>query len=109
MRLLMMLHYLRHKPLYTDMCLIYNVSNAYISREIRFWFPVLASALHYISWPSEFVHRTFAGAVGAVDCTSHWRDRVHPRQTDWYRGTNIASSSQHRLWLVTMARSTMLY
>ena len=39
-----------------------------------------------ISTPQEWTPHTFESVVGAVDCTSHYRCRVHPGQAAYYRG-----------------------
>jgi len=90
-RLLLTLHYLRCKPKYKDMKREYGVSIAYISRELHFAIPLLSASLHEIHWPATFTKHPFCSVAGIVDCTSHYRDRVHPRQTDYYRGDKHAS------------------
>lgn len=68
-------------------CTDYGVSPAYLSREFKHTVPIFASNCTFISstleWPRE---HPFERVVGAIDCTSHYRVRVHPHQIDFYRG-----------------------
>lgn len=68
-------------------CKDYGVSGSYLSREFKHGVPILASNCTFISptieWPKE---HQFERVVGAIDCTSHYRVRVHPHQIDFYRG-----------------------
>lgn len=70
-----------------SICKEYGVSPAYLTREFRHSIPILASRCTFIpptiDWPKE---HPFERVVGAVDCTSHYRVRVHPHQIDYYRG-----------------------
>lgn len=89
-RLHMVLHWLRHYPRYATLKLIYHISPSQISRDINHIIPILYSKLHYINWPTKYIQRGKFGTSGTVDCTSHYRWRVHPRQSDYYRGDKHA-------------------
>lgn len=39
-----------------------------------------------IGWPDRFTPDPTFNAVGAIDCTPHFRVRVHPGSLDYYRG-----------------------
>jgi len=50
---------------------------------------ILGKHFNEINEPDQWPLATqpgFEGVVGAIDCTSHFRCRVHPRQGDYYRG-----------------------
>ena len=58
-----------------------------VSREINHIVPVIYSFVQShttISWPSHFT-TGFEDCVGAIDCSSHFRNRVHPGQANYYR------------------------
>jgi len=88
-RLLMAIHFLREHPSYKTFKLIYHISKSTISRNIHFIMPKLYLALNEISWPVTF-QPSWEGVVGAIDCSAHYRYRVHPRQADFYRGDKHA-------------------
>jgi len=73
-RLLLILHWLRHYPRYTILHIL----------------PILYTTLKGIAWPQEWFASGAFGTHGSVDCTSHYRWRVHPRQSDYYRGDKHA-------------------
>ena len=55
------------------------------SKDLHHNVPILYAKIHHITWPGDRIGSTikvshFERAVGAIDCTSHFRDRVHPRQ-----------------------------
>lgn len=81
-RLLLVLHWLRDYHKYRTLRDYYNISPTTIGREIAFLLPKLYCALDEISWPCQIESNT---AFGSIDCTSHFRYRVHPRQADYYR------------------------
>lgn len=84
-RLLLVLHWLRRNLHYRTLALIYFVSPATISREVGHILPKLYLKLNYIHLPLQLPAHTFEGVSAAIDCSSHFRPRVHPRQADWYR------------------------
>lgn len=81
-RLLLVLHWLRDYHKYRSLRDYYGVSISTIYRNIYFIVPKLYSVLDEIKWPQEM---PVDSLVGSVDCTSHFRFRVHPRQADYYR------------------------
>jgi len=91
-RLLMVLHWLRHYPRYNILQDYYQVSKSYITRDITHIIPILYSKLHLITlpdpqqWPAIGRFHTHA----AVDGTAHYRWRVHPGQSYYYRGDKHA-------------------
>ncbi len=59
-----------------------------MSREIAFLLSkvfLVMQSIALIRWPADFHYHLFERVVGAIDCTTHLRHRVHPRQADWYR------------------------
>jgi hypothetical protein len=64
----------------------WGISQSYLSREVRFLAPILAYRLSFIQLPKEWPIYTFEKVVGAIDCTPHFRNRVHPHNHDYYRG-----------------------
>eukprot|EP01112_Ceratiomyxa_fruticulosa_P009433 TRINITY_DN2457_c0_g1_i7.p1 TRINITY_DN2457_c0_g1~~TRINITY_DN2457_c0_g1_i7.p1 ORF type:complete len:376 (-),score=58.77 TRINITY_DN2457_c0_g1_i7:48-1124(-) len=86
MRLLLVLHWLHDYPKYKLLKQIYHISKAQISREIHHILPILYHRLDFIHWPTKWEKHPFEGVSGIIDCTSHFRNRVHPRQADFYRG-----------------------
>jgi len=105
----MVLHWMRENLKFKLIREIYGVSDSFISRTIHHVMPILAAAMQFISWPKQFVP-LWNGISGAIDCTSHFRWRVHPRQADWYRGdkhgffinAQVCVSLSGRLWNVTL-------
>lgn len=90
-RLVMVLNWLREGGKYRRLMRAYGLPNrALISREIHHIIPILCGYLHEIAWPPNLLPHPFEGVVGAIDCTSHFRNRVHPRQADYYRGDKHA-------------------
>ena len=56
-----------------------------VSREISHIIPFIYESLDAIRWPPQFYAHPFEQTQAAIDCTSHFRNRVHPRQADYYR------------------------
>eukprot|EP00029_Vermamoeba_vermiformis_P003770 TRINITY_DN14303_c0_g1_i1.p1 TRINITY_DN14303_c0_g1~~TRINITY_DN14303_c0_g1_i1.p1 ORF type:complete len:295 (+),score=6.65 TRINITY_DN14303_c0_g1_i1:302-1186(+) len=81
-RLLLVLHWLRDYHKYRSLRDYYGVSISTISRNIYFIIPKLYLVLDEIKWPQEIAADSL---LGSVDCTCHFRFRVHPRQADYYR------------------------
>lgn len=86
-RLLLVLHWLREKPKLRMLANRFQLSVGYIHKEISLFLPKLIVATRgFVSWPTQYAQlRNWNGAIGAIDCTAHPRNRVHPRQADWYR------------------------
>lgn len=86
-RLFMTLHWLRHYPTLACLANMFGGSQASVSREL--WDTIIKLFCHFrtISWPDDDDELpAFAKAIGAIDCTSHLRWRVHPWSCEWYRG-----------------------
>ncbi len=85
----------------------FNISRAQVKKEVDHIAPKIwayQSSLQLIHPPTNWVQHSFEHVsgnifffgyhtsynydyiiLGAIDCTSHFRCRVHPRQADWYR------------------------
>lgn len=98
-RLLLLLHWLRHYPSFQDLARIYNVSTSFVQRDITILLPLV---YHILSKPEfnkigaawkNLPLSSIAGferIAGVIDCTSHFRNRVHPGQRLYYRGDKHA-------------------
>ena len=84
-RLALVLTYLRRGQDY-DFTPEWQVSRSYVTREFRFMIPILASRCSFINIPKVWERHPFEDVVAAMDCSSHFRVRVHPHQHDYYRG-----------------------
>jgi len=92
-RLLLFLQYLRERPGYRLLGERWSISRTQVSRELRHLLPILYCHLtsrNIIIFPPLMTPSTFHQVVGAIDCSSHFRNRVHPRQADYYRGDKHA-------------------
>jgi hypothetical protein len=93
-RLYMVVRWLRHMETYRRIARMMGGSAATVSREIWDLIPKLYVELRNdIRLPTaEQVADlpTFLTASGAIDCTSHVRNRVHPWSTEYYRGDKHA-------------------
>jgi hypothetical protein len=97
-RLLLALQYLRQYPSLTLLAQLYGSTRGTICRELHHSIPILLSAVSQrsrslINFPSprQLPHYpTFLGSPGVIDCTSHFRWRVHPWSCEWYRGDKHA-------------------
>lgn len=89
-QLRVLLYWLRHYPRVRDLAERFEISTATASRLITNLLPKLYIQLDEIHWPREWIAHTFEGVSGAIDCTSHFRWRVHPRQADYYRADKHA-------------------
>lgn len=92
-RLLMVLHWLRTNTRLKELGSLYGVSSGTVSREIKHILPKLYVRLHslnLIHWPEQWTIHPFESVVAAIDCTTHYRCRVHPRQADYYRADKHA-------------------
>jgi hypothetical protein len=85
--LLMNLHFLRENLKYKTLSSIYHIDSTTVKNELYFTIPILYCNLRgNISWPNEFVPHLFWHVCGAIDCTPHFRKRVHPGSLEYYRG-----------------------
>lgn len=92
-RLLMVLHWLRTNMHAKELGNIYKIHKSTVTREIKHIIPKLYLALQplkLIRFPEKWAPSAFESVVGAIDCGSHYRNRVHPRQADYYRGDKHA-------------------
>lgn len=89
-QLLLILHYLRRHLHYSTLQIIYGISKAMVSREIWHIIPKLYLKLDNIQLPTQWIPHQFEGVSAAMDCASHFRMRVHPKQADWYRADKHA-------------------
>src|SRR5690606_15383357 len=86
-RLCLVLSYLRRGQQVDALCTEYVVSPSYVTREFSHAIPILAAKCMFIKPKVEWPKRcAFENVCGAIDCTSHYRTRVHPHQIDYYRG-----------------------
>jgi len=73
-----------------DLAIRFNVSNAFISRDKKHVIPILYTSISVIRFfkPNIFgwlVHSWKDHLVaGAIDGTCHFRERIHPGQSNWY-------------------------
>ena len=103
-RLIMVLNWLREGGKYRHLIRAYGLPNqAFVSREIHHILPILCACLNEIAWPTSLLPHPFEGVVGAIDCTAHFRNRVHPRQADYYRG------DKHAFFLLAQVVWTVSY
>jgi len=88
----MVLYWLRKYPSFGEMELVFCLSKATIFRDIRYFLPKLLDALQGAiklpDWTS--VELGFGGTQAILDCTAHYRHRVHPGQALYYRGDKHA-------------------
>ena len=89
-QLLMVLAWLRRYPYFAQLARVFFVSKTTTWRIVTFLLPRVLLALQSdkekrIQFPTKFKHYKFENVVGAIDCSSHFRDRVHPYQGDYYR------------------------
>lgn len=83
------LKWLRNYTSIFDLSLIFNVSASTIRNIINQVLPILYKYIPSTKWPTSFEFG-FNGTVGAIDCTSHFRNRIHPGQALLYRGDKHA-------------------
>jgi hypothetical protein len=100
-RLLMTLYWLRMYPSWGEMADLFRVSSATCRTEVFSLLPHLCEIVQqHIKLPEEWtdVDYGFAGAQFIIDCTSHYRDRVHPGQELYYRGDKHAHFLTAQVW-----------
>jgi len=94
LRLLMVLSWLREGCSLKILSRNFWISKAACSKDIRYILPRLLAVLRTdqqkIHLPKDWDKHLFEGVGGAIDCTSHFRNRVHPKQADYYRGDKHA-------------------
>jgi hypothetical protein len=83
--LLLVLQWLREYPKYKLLARTYHISSSQVSREIHHILPILYSHLDEVKFPQQWSSNVWEGVSAIIDCTSHFRNRVHPRQGDYYR------------------------
>lgn len=89
LKLLLVLNWLREMPKLSTVGQKFEVSKSMVSTTINSLIYDLREVLQDlapISLPSHWTKHRFEDVVGAVDCTSHYRCRVHPGQACYYRG-----------------------
>jgi hypothetical protein len=88
LQLLLVLFWLRNGCKLKVLTSIFFISKATSSRIIRWMLPRLLVGLRKSPARIELpqVWDGVCRIVGAIDCTSHFRNRVHPFQSDYYRG-----------------------
>lgn len=85
-RLLLALQFLRHYPKYSELAEFFHISASQVSREIHHILPKIRAHFTNIEWPPVWRPISCLGGwpvSGAIDCSSHFRNRVHPHQGDW--------------------------
>lgn len=86
--LLMALQFLRENPLLRWLAREYRVHHTTVIRTLKHVLPILfVSFSGNIQFPTSFqIVKGFFSIAGAVDCTPHFRTRVHPGSLEYYRG-----------------------
>jgi hypothetical protein len=107
-RLFLALVFLRSNECYHDLAREFQVSPAFLSREVRHIVPIICSELHNeVRWPQvqppgdPDVH----GAQGMIDCSAHWRHEI-PGDLSWFRrdiampnlGVQVVTSLSCEIW-----------
>eukprot|EP01117_Protostelium_nocturnum_P000314 TRINITY_DN1037_c0_g1_i3.p1 TRINITY_DN1037_c0_g1~~TRINITY_DN1037_c0_g1_i3.p1 ORF type:complete len:242 (-),score=4.79 TRINITY_DN1037_c0_g1_i3:11-736(-) len=85
-RLALVLEFLRRHPPQSLLAQRYGISQSTVSRELHHSIPILYIYCRFINWPERPITESWCNAIGAIDCTSHFRCRVHPGQALYYRG-----------------------
>lgn len=91
-RLYLALHFLKNYPKLREYKKLFGISISTAWKEINFVIPKLYTCLRArksrIHLPKTWKAYKFGGVLihGAIDCTSHFRRRVHPGQACYYRG-----------------------
>ena len=86
-RLLMVLTFIRHNNTVRSLAGQFGGSYASVSRELWDIIPKLyVTLIGMIKFPDEPPVPLFGDANAAIDCTSHYRHRVHPWSCEYYRG-----------------------
>lgn len=87
MRLFIVLQYLRQNPDPKSLKQTYGIDRSYLCRELRHLLPIIYICSNNIKLPAadEWKEHPFEQVSAVVDCSSHFRVRVHPCQAEWYR------------------------
>jgi hypothetical protein len=83
LQLLLVLHWLRDFPKLKNLGVLFQLDKGTVSRHISNLLPKVYISLRRlapISFPPTIKPHQFESVIGVVDCTSHLRWRVHPRQ-----------------------------
>ena len=89
LQLLLVLNWLHEMPKLSMLGLKFNIAKSVISTTINGLIYDLCEVLAELApilLPECWTRHKFEGVVGAVDCTSHYRCRVHPGQALYYCG-----------------------
>ena len=91
-RHLVFLYWLRHYPSWYELSQLFHISQPTLRCEIKTLLPYYAYVLqNEIFLPKQDdLDVGFAGSQFLIDCSSHFRDRVHPGQELYYRGDKHA-------------------
>lgn len=90
-RILLVLDWLKSYHTYAELGRTYGVSKSFVSRDIKHILPLLWQKLDFIKWDMpnwSWIANTLDSGdrfSGIIDCTSHFRYKVHPRSCDLYR------------------------
>lgn len=111
-RLRLVMTWLRHNERHEALARQFGVSRSQVSREISHILPAIYVSINEISWPERPIFHWFENLVGAIDCTSHFRWRVHPRQSDYYCAdkhaffisTKVVCSITGEIWNVVLGK-----
>lgn len=117
-RLLLLLHWLKDYPSYRKLANDFGASASTVHHEIRDLLPKLCEALQgIIAWPQAPPDAVFLNASGAIDCSSHYRNRVHPFECEYYRGdvhahfltAQLVCSLRGQLWDLQLGQGTVSF
>lgn len=84
-RLVLALNWLREGGPYRRLQRAFGLTRSFVSRELHHVIPLLYETLDELHLPAIWHQHPFEHVSGAIDCTSHFRNRVHPKQADYYR------------------------
>ena len=113
-RLLLVLHWLKAYPSYRQLANAFGGHASTVLREIWDLLPKLCEVLYdLIEWPPADGESDF----GAIDCTAHYRNRVHPFSSEFYRGDHhrhfltaqVVCSLHGKLWDVQIGLGEFTY
>lgn len=85
LRLMVVLQYLRQHLRFATIKQLYDTSKTHTSNDLWHIIPKLYVRLNEINLPLFWNPHLFEQVSGSIDCSSHFRYRVHPRQGEWYR------------------------
>ena len=94
-RLLAVLNFLKHHTKRANLEKLFGVDQKTLYHDRRHILPILCCFLRRntrIKWtPQDETLPSWLGATGVIDCKSHFRNRVHPGHSWWYRGDKHAT------------------